>query len=298
MGGQELVGAAYQEHRLQVHRSDAPPCAQALPLGCLRRDFLQEDRRRAQDLVRPHQGHWTLPNEHRGSLQPEVQDEGPLRLRERTVLQRRDLLRLRGAQQQAHTFFKQLYAIQVPVSKKDFEWAANWLVQHIINTDFDYKSKLNTYIHEVPRPYVWNTNFEVFYERLDNEHKLLFDAIRHVVDKPDDAGLYDALKTMMADHFVYEQAEFLKIPNFEEWAQDHIAKHDAFMEQLTTHSVPLDCDFVNFVENWFVQHVMNTDFAYRGKVVHDIPAPYIWDESFMTFYKRIDDEHKVLFDCI
>merc|ERR1712172_448722 len=94
-----------------------------------------------------------------------------------------------------NTFFKQLYAIQVPVSKKDFEWAANWLVQHIINTDFDYKSKLNTYIHEVPRPYVWNTNLEVF----------------------------------------YEQAEFLKIPNFEEWAQDHIAKHDAFMEQLTTH---------------------------------------------------------------
>ena len=27
--------------------------------------------------------------------------------------------------------------------------------------------------------------------------------------------------------------------------------------------------------------------------VHEIPAPYIWDESFMTFYKRIDDEHKV-----
>merc|ERR1719184_175304 len=43
---------------------------------------------------------------------------------------------------------------------------------------------------------------------------------------------------------------------------------------------------------------MNTDFAYRGKMVHDVPAPYIWDESFMTFYKRIDDEHKVLFDCI
>ena len=31
-------------------------------------------------------------------------------------------------------FFKQLYALQVPVSKKDIDWAANWLVQHIINT--------------------------------------------------------------------------------------------------------------------------------------------------------------------
>ena len=90
----------------------------------------------------------------------------------------------------------------------------------------------------------------------------------------------------MHDHFDYEQAEFLKIPNFEEWAQDHIAKHKAFTEQLKALSVPLYCDFVNFVENWFAQHVMNTDFAYRGKMVQHIPTPYIWDESIMTFSTR------------
>ena len=164
--------------------------------------------------------------------------------------------------------------------KKDFEWAANWLVQHIINTDFKYKSKLNTYTHEVPRPYVWTPSFEVFYERLDNEHKDLFDAIRHVVDKPDDAGLYDTLKKLMGDHFTYEQSEFLKIPNFEEWAQDHIAKHDALMELLNTHSVPIDCDFVNYVESWFVQHVMNTDFAYRGKMVHEVGCYILYINIF------------------
>ena len=43
---------------------------------------------------------------------------------------------------------------------------------------------------------------------------------------------------------------------------------------------------------------MNTDFAYRGKMFHEVPEPYIWEPSFMTFYKQIDDEHVKLFDCI
>ncbi|CAH1795890.1 unnamed protein product [Owenia fusiformis] len=30
----------------------------------------------------------------------------------------------------------------------------------------------------------------------------------------------------------------------------------------------------------------------------DIPEPYCWDESFATFYKQIDDEHKGLFQGI
>ena len=42
------------------------------------------------------------------------------------------------------------------------------------------------------------------------------------------------------------------------------------MELLNTHSVPLDCDFVKFVETWFVQHVMNTDIAYRGNMIHEV----------------------------
>ena len=117
---------------------------------------------------------------------------------------------------------------------------------------------MNTYTHEVPRPYVWTTSFSVFYDRLDEEHKGLFDAIRNVVDHPEDAEKYANLVELMAAHFEYEQAEFLKIPNFDEWAQDHVAKHDALMNLLNSNSVPLDCDYVNYVENWFVQHVMNT----------------------------------------
>jgi len=195
-------------------------------------------------------------------------------------------------------FYKRLYAMKNPVPIEDVDWAKNWLVQHIKNTDFQYKFKLNTYHHEVPRPYVWQPYLEVFYKRLDDEHVILFDAIRDSVEHPDDAPKYEYLYKVMNDHFEYEQGEFLKIPDFDEYSQDHINKHKNFLAKLKSESVPLDCDFINYVEDWLVQHIMNTDFAYRGKLIHDTPEPYVWEPSFMTFYKRLDDEHVKLFDCI
>jgi len=195
-------------------------------------------------------------------------------------------------------FYKKLYSFKVPVSKSYVDWAKNWLVQHIKNTDFQYKHKLNTYHHTVPRPYVWEPSFEVYYKQIDDEHVILFDAIRDSVDHPDDAEKYEHLKKVMKEHFDYEEGEFKKIPNFEEYSLDHIQKHKNFMDKLNAASVPLDCDYINFVEDWLVQHIKNTDFGYKGKMIHPVPEPYTWDESFMTFYKRIDDEHKGLFDCI
>ena len=102
----------------------------------------------------------------------------------------------------------------------------------------------------------------------------------------------------MEEHFQYEQSEFVKIPDFEEYAEDHINKHNVLLAKLAAQSVPLDCDFINFVEDWLVQHIANTDFAYRGHLQHEVPQPYSWEESFMTFYQQIDEEHKGLFDCI
>merc|ERR1711970_1112383 len=195
-------------------------------------------------------------------------------------------------------FFKQLFAVTNPVSAETVHWAANWLVQHIRNTDFKYKHKLDKYQHDVPRPYVWNPTFSVYYDRLDDEHVQLFDAIRDSVDHPADAGKLEFLQKIMKEHFDYEQGEFSKVPDFEEYIADHIEKHNVFLGKLNAVTVPLDCDFINYVEDWLAQHIKNTDFAYRHKLVHEVPEPYVWNESFMTFYKRIDDEHKVLFDCI
>jgi len=195
-------------------------------------------------------------------------------------------------------FYEKLYDFETPVEANKIYWASNWLAQHIKNTDFDYKFKLNTYQHTVPRPYIWDETFQVFYPQLDEEHKGLFDAIRASVDHPESEEKFENLKKLMKDHFEFEEGEFKKITNFGSYAEDHIKKHSDFMNSLNQASVPLDCDYINFVETWFVQHVMNTDFAYRGKLIHKVPEPFVWEPSFMTFYKQIDDEHKVLFDCI
>ena len=90
-------------------------------------------------------------------------------------------------------FYKRLYAMENPVPIGEVDWAKNWLVQHIKNTDFQYKFKLNTYHHEVPRPYVWQQYLEVYYQRLDDEHVILFDAIRDSVEHPQDQERYDYL---------------------------------------------------------------------------------------------------------
>merc|ERR1711971_1034558 len=37
---------------------------------------------------------------------------------------------------------------------------------------------------------------------------------------------------------------------------------------------------------------------YIGLMPPHVPKPYHWDDSVETFYKRIDDEHKILFDHI
>jgi len=197
-----------------------------------------------------------------------------------------------------NAFYKVLNDAKTPVPKTMTDWAKNWLVQHIKNTDFQYKFKLENYLHTVPRPYVWVPELQVYYKDMDDEHVILFDAIRDSVEHPDDAAKYDHLQKVMKEHFDHEQSLFKEIPNFDEYIEEHIAKHDKFLGILADHSVPLDCDFINYAETWLVQHIKNTDFAYRGKMVHPVPEPYIWDESFMVFYQRLDDEHKVLFDCI
>merc|ERR1712029_1152235 len=97
-------------------------------------------------------------------------------------------------------FFKTLTWVTNPVSTEYLNWAANWLVQHIKNTDFLYRYKLKTN-HNVPEPYVWNSDFEVHYPLLDQEHVNLFKAMYDVENDLTNQAKMDHLKEVVRDHF-------------------------------------------------------------------------------------------------
>merc|ERR1712014_550719 len=55
---------------------------------------------------------------------------------------------------------------------------------------------------------------------------------------------------------------------------------------------------IKWAQNWLTQHIRNTDFGYKGNLKHEVPEPYVWDETFAVDYTRLDAEHDVLFQNI
>ena len=95
-------------------------------------------------------------------------------------------------------FSEKLAKMDAPVDEAEIKWAQNWLAQHIRNTDFGYKGKLS---HPIPEPYVWDSSFATNYQKLDDEHDVLFQNIFAVSQKPDDAATLENLKNLLQDHF-------------------------------------------------------------------------------------------------
>merc|ERR1711971_803631 len=131
------------------------------------------------------------------------------------------------------------------------DFIKNWLAQHIKNTDFTYKGLLPE-IHPIPAPFKWNSFFAVFYQDMDEDHKVLFSCLADIEANPSDDGILASCLKSYQDHFK--------------------------------------------AKNWLTQHIPNTDFRYKNMMPFPVADPYVWDESFEVFRKRLDDEHVILFD--
>merc|ERR1712002_1082329 len=138
-----------------------------------------------------------------------------------------------------------------------------------------------------------------FYKSLDDEHIVLFDNLRAVEEDPKDEFLVGKMKHSMKEHFSHEEVEICDAPEIDwDYCMDHKRKHTHFNDRLDKIHAPADVKEIKAAQAWLAQHIKNTDFAYRGKLKHETPNPYVWDETFATDYKQIDDEHTALFKNI
>nr|ASW22253.1 hemerythrin [Capilloventer sp. Capillo1] len=116
----------------------------------------------------------------------------------------------------------------------------------------------------IPDPFVWDETFKVFYDKLDTEHKGLFQGIFNVAANPSDAGALATLKQAVADHFASEEA-MMKAGNYPDYTT-HKAMHDDFTGTLNKVATPVSNDTIQFAKNWLVNHIKNTDFKYKDKL--------------------------------
>jgi len=121
---------------------------------------------------------------------------------------------------------------------------------------------------------VWDDKYSVKVELIDNQHKKMFEVINELIDaietKPDKeniAPIINSLVEYKKFHFATEEKYFAEF-NYED-AVDHIAKHRAFGERLEEIQKQFGDDIigfafalVDFLEDWLIEHLMNTDQKY------------------------------------
>jgi hemerythrin family non-heme iron protein len=116
----------------------------------------------------------------------------------------------------------------------------------------------------IPEPYVWDESFKVFYEKLDEEHKGLFQGIFACAKDPSDAKALGDLAAAVKTHFDNEEAMMLASDQYKGQYPSHKPLHEDFLQKLGTLSVPLSADQLQFAKEWLVNHIKGTDFGYKG----------------------------------
>ena len=212
---------------------------------------------------------------------------------------------------------------QIPITEEMTDFIKNWLAQHIKNTDFTYRGLLPE-VHPIPTPFKWNRFFAVFYQDMDEDHKVqgkyatrllfclistfqyehfflqvLFSCLADVEANPSDAGILASCLKTYQDHFKAETDLLAQSATYpKEELYQHINKHNILLTSMEGLTTPVPQKWIDFAKNWLTQHIPNTDFRYKNMMPFPVADPYVWDESFEVFHKRLDHEHVVLFDIM
>ena len=124
----------------------------------------------------------------------------------------------------------------------------------------------------------WQDSFSVGVEKLDADHKRLFDIINRV-DVAEKAGksvqwVLEELRNYAEYHFRGEE-ELMKAADYPE-IEEHMRQHKAFVEWLATvertYNLAPDAHFhiaesVNeYLRDWWTHHILLVDMQYKGRL--------------------------------
>ncbi|MGM0406989.1 MAG: bacteriohemerythrin [Bacteroidota bacterium] len=120
----------------------------------------------------------------------------------------------------------------------------------------------------------WKDSFSVGIPSIDDQHKNLVGIVNKLYSEfykgITDEFLNEIIKELekyTVYHFTYEE-KFMKLYNFESY-KEHKSEHSQFIEKIMNYKETLSkenkaavIDFVTFMKNWLLKHIMGTDKKY------------------------------------
>merc|ERR1712198_295186 len=131
---------------------------------------------------------------------------------------------------------------QVPITEE--------MTDFIKNSDFTYRGLLPV-VHPIPSPFKWNSFFAVFYQDMDEDHKVLFSRLADVEANPSDEGILESCRKSYADHFKAETDQLALSTTYpKEELYQHINKHNILLHSMSGLTIPVPQKWIDFAKNW------------------------------------------------
>ncbi|MDU2064731.1 MAG: bacteriohemerythrin [Sporomusaceae bacterium] len=121
----------------------------------------------------------------------------------------------------------------------------------------------------------WNSNFSVYVPEIDEEHKNLIEMINSLRTSIKSGNGKDTMQVLLNElnaytlqHINHEEALMMKF-NYPQYPE-HKNIHNAFIKSvkdlydLHTQDLLKVNQFLNFLQEWLINHIWNTDMHYSG----------------------------------
>ena len=137
----------------------------------------------------------------------------------------------------------------------------------------------------------WSNDFSIGIDEIDDQHKLLFDALNRLwaailerAGREAMMAIVEDLERYCRDHFTAEEA-FMAATGYQDLA-GHAAAHGLFVDRLAAEKKvvlaggQLSLDLVKFLKDWLASHIRVSDKAYAEALRQSNQPPVEADRFF------------------